>query len=88
MNGPAKVHGFQSHSVVDDNRQRSIDAWQDRVRNPSLSVLLILEVCLVFLAAPLAATGLPVARPIIETMVLAVVVIVVSLRRATRENWP
>jgi hypothetical protein len=41
--------------------------------------MLVLELCLLFLAAPLAAKGLPIARPIIETMVLAVVVIVVML---------
>jgi polyphosphate kinase 2 len=48
----------------------------DRFRDPALSVLLALEICLIFLAAPLAAKGAPIARPIIETMVLAVVVIV------------
>jgi voltage-gated potassium channel Kch len=41
--------------------------------------MLVLELCLLFLAAPLAAKGLPIARPIVETMVLAVVVIVVML---------
>ena len=54
-------------------------AWQDRFRDPGLTVLLILQLCLVFVAAPLAAKSLPIARPIIETMVLAVVVIVVML---------
>jgi hypothetical protein len=73
------VHGSQRHSVVVDNRRRSIHAWQDRVRDRSLTVLLVLQLCLVFLAAPLAAKGLPIARPIIETMVLAVVVIVVMI---------
>ena len=33
----------------------SVGAWQDRVRDPSLTVLLVLELCAVFLAAPLAA---------------------------------
>jgi hypothetical protein len=73
------VHGSQRHSVVVDNRRRSIHAWQDRVRDPGLTVLLVLQLCLIFFAAPLAAKGLPIARPIIETMVLAVVVIVVLL---------
>jgi len=76
---PVTVHGSQRHSPVFDNRRTSIHAWQDRVRNPSLTVLLVLQLCLVFLAAPLAAKGLPIARPIIETMVVAVVLIVVML---------
>jgi hypothetical protein len=54
-------------------------AWQDRFRDPGLTVLLILQLCLVFVATPLAAKGLPIARPIIETMVLTVVAIVVML---------
>ena len=73
------VHGFVRHSVVVDNRRASMRAWQDRFRDPGLTLLLVLQLCLVFLAAPLAAKGLPIARPIIETMVLAVVVIVVML---------
>jgi hypothetical protein len=52
---------------------------QERIRDPSLTVLLILELCAVFLAAPMAARGLPIARTIGETLVLAVVVIVVML---------
>jgi membrane-bound ClpP family serine protease len=54
-------------------------AWQDRIRDPSLTVLLILELCAVFLAAPLAAKGLPIARAVADTLVLAVLVIVVML---------
>ncbi len=42
-------------------------------------MLLVLEICLVFLAAPMAAKGLATARPIAETLVLAVLAIVVIL---------
>jgi len=42
-------------------------------------VLLVLELCLVFLAAPLAAQGVAIARPVVETLVLAVLAIVVML---------
>ena len=62
-----------------DNRQRLIDAWRDRIRDPSLTVLLVLELCAVFLTAPLAAKGLPIARAVTSTLVLAVLVIVVML---------
>jgi ion channel len=67
-----------AHSRHGD-RRRSIQAWQERVRNPSLTVLLVLELRLIFLAAPLAAKGLLIAGPIIQAMVLIVVVIVVML---------
>jgi hypothetical protein len=56
-----------------------IHAWQDRFRDPALTVLLILEICAIFLTAPLAAKGLPIARAVTSTLVLAVLVIVVML---------
>jgi hypothetical protein len=43
--------------------------------------LLVLEVCLLFFAAPLEAKGLATVRPISETLVLAVVAIIVMLSR-------
>jgi Ion channel len=75
------VRGSQRHSLGVANPRRSIRDWQERFRDPGLSVLLVLELCLVFVAAPLAAKGLTIARPIIESMVFAVVVIVVMLSR-------
>ena len=54
------------HSVVVDERQTSTQVWQDRFRDPALTVLLVFEICLIFLGAPLAAKGVPLARPIIE----------------------
>jgi hypothetical protein len=44
-----------------------------------LTVLLVLELCAMFIAAPLAAKGLPMAREVADTLVLAVLVIVVML---------
>jgi hypothetical protein len=76
---PATIHAFQRHATVVNNRRTAIHDWQERVRDPALTLLLILELCLVFLAAPLEAKGLPMARPIAEGVVLAVVVIVVML---------
>jgi voltage-gated potassium channel Kch len=70
------VHGAQRHFVAVGDQPRALHVWQDRIRDPALTVLLVLEICLIFVAAPLAASGVPVARPIIQTMVLAVVVIV------------
>ena len=44
-----------------------------------LTVLLILELCAMFIAAPLAAKGLPIARAVADTLVLTVLVVVVML---------
>ena len=65
--------------VLVDSTRKSIHAWQDRFRDPSLTALLVLELCTIFFAAPLAAKGLPVARAVGDTLVLAVLVIVVML---------
>jgi hypothetical protein len=66
-------------SLVVDNARKSIRAWQDQVRDSSLTVLLVLELCAIFLAAPLAAKGMPLARVLADALVLAVLVIVVLL---------
>src|SRR5271165_6590588 len=73
------AHWSRRHSVIVGERRGSIRVWQDRSRDQALTVLLVLEACLIFLGAPLAAKGVPLARPIIETMMLAVVVIVGTL---------
>jgi len=73
------AHGDQRLSIPVDNTRRSIHAWQEGVRNPSLTALLVLELCAIFLAAPLAAKGLPIARAVADTLLLAVLVIVVML---------
>lgn len=69
------LHGSRRPIGVESPR-KSLRAWQDRFRDPALTILLALELCLIFFAAPLAAKGLPEARPIIETMVLAVALVV------------
>lgn len=76
---PVTVANRQGAPVRLGDRRTSFQIWQERVRDPSLTALLVLELCLVFLAAPLAARGLAIARPVAETLVLAVLVIVVIL---------
>jgi hypothetical protein len=44
-----------------------------------LTVLLALEICTIFIAVPLAAKGLPTAQVVAETLVLAVIAVVVML---------
>jgi hypothetical protein len=45
----------------------SFRTWQDRIRDPMLTVLLALELSADFIAEPLAARGLPVARAVADT---------------------
>jgi hypothetical protein len=73
------LHQSQRHAAGFDGGRKPIHDWRDRVRNPSLTVLLVTELCLIFVAAPLAARGLPIARPIVETLALAVLALVVVL---------
>jgi Ion channel len=54
-------------------------AWRERVRNPSLTALLILQVFLLFVALPLDATGVPIAEPVVWSLLLAVMTVVVTL---------
>ena len=53
-----------------------------------LTVLLVLELCAIFIAAPLAAKGLPMARVVADTLVLAVLVIVVMLSPEVGRHYP
>jgi Ion channel len=76
---PITVSSRQSALVRLGDRRWSVGTWQDRIRDPSLTVLLVLELCAMFIAAPLAAKGLPIARVVANTLVLAVLVIVVIL---------
>ena len=63
-------NGHQRHLDIVDNRRKSVRTWQDRIRNPSLTALLVLELCALFLAAPLAAKGLPIARVVADALCL------------------
>ena len=69
----------QHNIIVANDRRRLIQPWHDRFREPALTVLLALEICAIFLAVPLAAKGLPIAQLVANTLVLAVIAIVVML---------
>jgi hypothetical protein len=64
-----------------DNKRASLHAWQDRLRDPSLTALLVLQVFLLFVALPLDETGLPVAEPVAWLLLLLAVTLVVMLSR-------
>src|SRR6516165_7449546 len=71
---------MRSTAMINDTRE-SPPARQDRVRDQSLTILLVLQLCTMFVAEPLAAKGLPMASAVADTLVLAVLVIVVMLSR-------
>jgi hypothetical protein len=62
--------------------RKSIPPWQDRFRDPSLTALLIIQICLMFVVAPLVAQGLPMAREVGEALLLVAALIVVLLSRS------
>jgi len=73
------VRASQHNAVVADDRRRFIQLWQGRLRDPALTVLLVLDLCTIFLAVPLAAKGLPIAQAVGNTLILTVIAIVVML---------
>jgi hypothetical protein len=64
-----------------DNEPASLHGWQDRVRDPSLTVLLVLQIFLLFVALPLAVAGVPIAEPVAWLLLLVALTLVVVLSR-------
>jgi len=62
-----------------NNTRKLPPAWQNRIRDLGLTTLFVLVLCSMFVAEPLAAKGLPIAREVADTLVLAVLVVVVTL---------
>ena len=60
-------------AVVFEKKRASLQAWQDRLRDPSLTALLVLQIFLLFVAVPLAATGVPMAQPVAWALLLVAV---------------
>jgi hypothetical protein len=63
-------------AVVFEKKRASLQAWQDRLRDPSLTALLVLQIFLLFVAVPLAATGVPIAQPVAWALLLVAVTLV------------
>ena len=76
----AAMHRHLQATVLDTKRA-SLQAWQDRLRDPSLTALLVLQVFLLFVALPLAATGVPIAQLVAWLLLLLAVTLVVILSR-------
>jgi hypothetical protein len=70
------------HSGTTPTGKKSIPAWQDRFRDPSLTALFVIQICLMFVVAPLVELGLPMAREVGEALLLVAALIVVLLSRS------
>jgi Ion channel len=75
---PEQLAFIQPPTAGDDRRGRFRE-WRDRVRDPSLTAVLVLQMATMFFAVPLAARGWPAARVVGDALVLAAVAIVVLL---------
>jgi ion channel len=64
-----------------DNKRARFRSWQERARNPGLTVLLVVQVFLLFVALPLDAAGVPIAAPITWLLLLAPLTVVVTVSR-------
>ena len=78
-NKPVTAPSRRHASAAPADRRKRLYAWRDRIRDPSLTALLVLQLCAMFIAAPVAAKGLPAAQAVADTLVLAVIVVVVIL---------
>ena len=54
---------------------------QDRIRDPSLTLILVLELAIILVAAPLTALGWPLAEAVLNTLIWLMVLIIVLLSR-------
>jgi hypothetical protein len=80
------VPQLQGLSVGVDKPRSSIRIWQDRISDPSLTVLLVLELCAIFIAVPLAAKGVPVARAGQTAALLALATVVLLSRNGVADE--
>jgi Ion channel len=69
----------QPQATVLNIKRASFQAWQDRLRDPSLTALLVLQLFLLFVALPLDATGVPIAEPVARLLLLVTLTLVVVL---------
>ena len=58
-----------------------LSSWHDRVQDPALTPLLIVQCLLIFVTAPVAATGFPGSRIASEVVFIAFAILVVFVAR-------
>ena len=66
--------------------QGEVNRWhtrQDKIRNVGFSVILALQISIIFLWAPLAVRGLPLAHEVAEVLTWAMVVTIIAFSQRT-----
>ncbi len=58
--------------------------WQDRLHDPALTVLLIVQLVAMFVLTPVAAMGVPIPRIVVELMLMALIGVVLLI---TTSRW-
>jgi len=61
------------------NRAGRLRAWQGRMHDPALTVLLIVQLIAMFVLTPIAAMGLPIPRALVDLLLVAVIAVVLAL---------
>jgi hypothetical protein len=63
---------------------RRFKTWQDRLRDPALTVLLVVQLIAMFVLTPIAAMGVPIPRIVVEALLTALIAIVLLI---TTSRW-
>jgi hypothetical protein len=61
---------------------RRLKTWQDRMRDPALTVLLVVQLIAMFVLTPVAAMGMPIPRPLVDFLLIALIAVVVVISRS------
>jgi hypothetical protein len=56
-----------------------LKTWQERWRDPALTVLLVVQLIAMFVLTPLAATGVPTPRLLVDALLVAVIAVVLAI---------
>src|SRR5205085_1365138 len=81
MRGPAARRYRSRASMSANAMRRSARDWRERLRDPALTALVIVQIVAIFLLTPLAAIGVPVPPLAGLVLMLAVVSLVVLVSR-------
>ncbi len=67
--------GLTPHTAI----PRRLKTWQDRMRDPALTVLLVVQLLAMFVLTPVAAMGLPIPRAVVNLLLIAVIAVVLII---------
>jgi hypothetical protein len=59
-----------------------LKTWQERWRDPALTVLLVVQMIAMFVMTPLAAMGMPAPRLLVDALLVAVIAVVLAITKS------